>query len=353
MSTLLGPFRAIDHHFSITVDGDPGVDVGEVFAGLADADATPESRYRVVMPPEPTVSDDGDRVVIGDLFDGDDLIASGNTRVLLQMLIARLAVRTSERPGPAFHASTVGDERGAVLLVGPSRRGKSTFSARLLMDGLALVAEDISAIDPPTGLVRPYHRPLGLSEASFKALGVDIPPAAGAPCGCGGKVLIADSHLGFSYREAVPVKVVAFVDHERDDLVAVTPGRMLSDMLTEGVMVMTEAPDAVEALIDLVARSRCVHLGTGDLEQAADWIDQLLDRAEPPTVPWFVQTRGDVTDLFVGSEAVVVGDGTAHHLNQSAAAIHLLATEGEGADDIARELGLSVEEVETTLVALG
>lgn len=57
-------------------------------------------------------------------------------------------------------------------------------------------AEDISVLDPDTLEVRTYHRPVGLSEKSFEVLGVPIPPAAGEPCGCGGKVLATAAHLG-------------------------------------------------------------------------------------------------------------------------------------------------------------
>lgn len=45
-----------------------------------------------------------------------------------------------------FHSSSVGDEKGAVLIVGDCGAGKSTYSALLRKEGYGLLADDVSAV---------------------------------------------------------------------------------------------------------------------------------------------------------------------------------------------------------------
>ncbi|HUW04066.1 MAG TPA: hypothetical protein VMW08_17060, partial [Acidimicrobiales bacterium] len=64
---------------------------------------------------------------------------------------------------------------------------------------------------------------------------------------------------------------------------------------------------------------------------------------------WLVERRGDTADVFIGTEAVLIGDGMVQHLNPTAAAIHLLFTEGRPLERIARDLDLGLEEIEEVL----
>lgn len=313
-----------------------------MFEGLCSPNETPEARYTLVA------GDDD----LGDLLADGALIGNGRLRVLLQVLIAQLGQRAVTGDTVAFHGTTVGDNRGAVLLVGPSGHGKSTLAARMLLDGLTLVAEDISALDAARGTMRTYHRPLGLSEASFRLLDRDIPPDAGAPCGCGGKVLVSDRHLGFAYSDPLPVRAVALVDQSGEGLVEHTPARLLSRLLELGVVVGADEPSGLEAAVALLAGARCVEIGSAQLAVAADWIGQLLDRPRSDEIDWLVESRPPLTDCFIGTEAVVVGEGHVRHLNRSAAAIHLLHTDGLGVDEIAAQLSLDVDEVAAALLGL-
>ena len=343
MTADVGTFRALDHRFAIEVDGDVGVDLGALFDGIGSPGESPDVRYTFVAGDDDTA----------DLLEDGELIGNGRIRVLLQILIGRLGQRALDPDTVAFHGATVGDERGAVMLVGPSGHGKSTLAARLLIDGLDLVAEDISALEPGSGAIRPYHRPLGLSEASFGLLGREIPAAAGAPCGCGGKVLVSGGHLGFSYSGALPIRAVALVARNDDHLEQLVPARMLARLLELGVVVTTDDPSGLDAVAALLAGARCVEIGSADLAQAADWIGQLLDRRQTDTENWLVESRGASSDVFIGTEAVVVADGNVQHLNQAAAAIHLLHTDGLGVGEIAAELALDHDDVEDVLAEIG
>ncbi|WP_436796298.1 hypothetical protein [Actinospongicola halichondriae] len=330
MTTSLGTFRALDHPFSIELDGTSPVDLSDVFGALA-AEVEPTTTYRFVFP-DPA-SDDGE------LFRNDDLIASGRARVLLQILITRLgqAIAQSD-PGGSVHATTLRVGGGTALVVGASGRGKSTLSARLLLDGASLVAEDISVIDHDTLSVRTYHRPLGLTEASFVALGIAIPPAAGEPCGCGGKVLTTAGHLGTTLAPPSQPNVVALVDRSADVLRPLSPATALTRILEAGVAPTPDPGRDLDTLIRVLAGARCVEIGSADLGQAAHWITQMAADPRHDPVPTLVEQHGQRFDVYAGNEAVIVEADRSHLLNSSAAAVWLLNTEGLDPDAIAEEL---------------
>ncbi len=344
MTTTLGTFRALDHQFSIEIDGTPPVDISDVFGALG-APCTPEAAYRFVFPD--SAKDDGEL-----FFDGD-LIAGGRARVLLQILITRLGQAIAETDGGgSVHATTLRVGDGTVLLAGPSTHGKSTLSARLLLDGAALVAEDISVIDPASLEVRAYHRPLGLAETSFELLGIPIPAAAGEPCGCGGKVLATAAHLGATLAPPARPTVIALVDRNQDTLVPLSPAAALAKILEAGVAPTPDPATDLDTLIRTLARARCVAIGTADLATAADWVTQLAGNPPVDPVPTLVEQDGDRFDVYAGTEAVVVVDGKSHLLNQTAAAVWLLRNEGLDAAAIGDELQADRHLVDAALAEL-
>jgi hypothetical protein len=70
------------------------------------------------------------------------------------------------------HAGVVAASRGALAFPGPSRSGKSTLVASCLRRGLAYVSDEALCVNPQTGLVRPYPRPLSLDPWSARAVGL-------------------------------------------------------------------------------------------------------------------------------------------------------------------------------------
>ncbi len=344
MTADVGTFRALDHRFAIEVDGDVGVDLGALFDGIGSPGESPDVRYTFVVGDDDTA----------DLLEDGELIGNGRIRVLLQILIGRLGQRALDPDTVAFHGATVGDERGAVMLVGPSGHGKSTLAARLLIDGLDLVAEDISALEPGSGAIRPYHRPLGLSEASFGLLGREIPAAAGAPCGCGGKVLVSGGHLGFSYSGALPIRAVALVARNG------RPPRAAHAGPDAGPVARTRRRGHHRRPLGsrrrrCAARRRPMCRNRIGRPRPGRRLDRSTARPAAdrrPRTGW--SSRGATSsDVFIGTEAVVVADGNVQHLNQAAAAIHLLHTDGLGVGEIAAELALDHDDVEDVLAEIG
>ena len=335
----LGPYRAVDHPFRLTVDGVAPVDVRSIFAGLEDPHAQPRLRFRLTFD-----QPDGR----GTLHDGDELVTSGPARVLLQGVISCLGeTLTVGNSAVAVHATTVGDERGGTLLVGRSWAGKSTLATALMVDGLRLVAEDITIFDDDLR-ARPYHRPLGLTEASFDLLGLEVPDGADDHCG-GAKMLVSAEQLGLGVQGATPIRIVALCDRTSDALQRISPALALARVLEMGVAPLPDPGHHLDVLARVLTQAVCVEVGTRSLKSATEWLHTIESpTAAPPAT--LVEVHGNRADVYCGDEAVIVqlDDLRAHHLNRPAAAVWLLHTEGLGPAAIAGELGADPGSVDET-----
>jgi hypothetical protein len=336
-----GTHRAIDHAFSLVVEGDLGLDVGSLFAGLAAPHEEPATTYTLRA-----ATADAD----ASLFDGQEVVAHGSVRFLLQHLISRISSAAIEGGRPALHASAVSDGTRCVLLTGPSGVGKSTLAARLIASGLELVAEDVTALDR-RGEVLDYHRPLGLSGDALERLELDAPLAPHGPADYEVKMLVSEQALGARFGDPVPVAAVCLVDRNATEELELTPAACLAELLTTGATVLAEGPTGFEPITRLLSQVRCLRIGSADLDAAAERMRRLLELPSPQPLDWLVDHRGDVTEIMLGTEAVLVRDDTALHLNAGALAIWLLVVEGMSTDEIAAELELTQEEVDETIDA--
>lgn len=99
------------------------------------------------------------------LHDGDRLVRSGIAPVVAAATVVwHLNAIAAEGTGHVLlHAGCVADEAGgAVLLPGRSGAGKSTLTAACVAAGLAYLSDELAALDPATGTMVPYPKPIGL-----------------------------------------------------------------------------------------------------------------------------------------------------------------------------------------------
>ena len=69
-----------------------------------------------------------------------------------------------------IHAAVIERDGNALILPGPSGSGKSTLCAGLVTRGWRLLSDELTLIEPATGLVRPLPRPVSLKNASIGVL---------------------------------------------------------------------------------------------------------------------------------------------------------------------------------------
>lgn len=91
-------------------------------------------------------------------------------RVLQDLNLAAIA---QTRESILLHAGAVELEGRVIVIAGVSGQGKSTLTAALVRSGFSYVTDELVIIDPSTGSVRPYLKPLDLGTESLKMLELD------------------------------------------------------------------------------------------------------------------------------------------------------------------------------------
>jgi HprK-related kinase A len=82
-----------------------------------------------------------------------------------------LQIALGERHFLLLHAATVEKSGKALILTGESGSGKSTMSAVLMSQGWRLLGDEFALVDPDSGLIHPFPRPISLKNAGVEALG--------------------------------------------------------------------------------------------------------------------------------------------------------------------------------------
>jgi energy-coupling factor transporter ATP-binding protein EcfA2 len=111
-----------------------------------------------------------------------------------------------------FHAEAAERNGRAVVLVGPSGRGKSTLTAALVKAGLGYLTDEVVAVDPTTRRIRPFAKPLNLSDRSLGLIGSDHLTSTSA--GSSAKRPVAPQSLG-PISAGAEVALIVLID---DDL---------------------------------------------------------------------------------------------------------------------------------------
>jgi HprK-related kinase A len=95
--------------------------------------------------------------------------------LLASEMAMNLQLAMGERRFLLLHAATV--ERGgqAIILTGESGSGKSTMAALLMTRGWRLMGDEFALLDPVTGMLHPFPRPISLKNESVETLSKVVP----------------------------------------------------------------------------------------------------------------------------------------------------------------------------------
>jgi hypothetical protein len=74
-----------------------------------------------------------------------------------------------------IHAGVVAVGNDAIVLPGPSGRGKSTLVAGLSLSGLAYASDELAVVDPVTAAVRPFAKAICLKEGGWRVIESQFP----------------------------------------------------------------------------------------------------------------------------------------------------------------------------------
>jgi HprK-related kinase A len=212
----------------------------------------------------------------------------------------------------AIHSAVV--ERGglAVILPGRPGSGKSTLCAALIHRGWRLLSDEFALVDPQSGALLPFPRPVSLKNRSIEVIREFAPEASIGPA-------VPDTHKGrIAYMRpptdsvarategAAPAWVIfpAYRDGAAARLDPLPRTRALLRLAENSFNYSLRGVQGFERLSSVVESSRCSVLEYGDLEQAIKLFDSLEapeDRPGEATRRRSLETRvADRLDAAVG-----------------------------------------------------
>lgn len=102
--------------------------------------------------------------------DGVRALALGSVASLARSLVWYLNSLALEAPTSdvLVHASVASVDGRAVIFPGRSGAGKTTLVAALALAGWEYLSDEVAVVEPESGLVHPYPRPLALEEDSWR-----------------------------------------------------------------------------------------------------------------------------------------------------------------------------------------
>jgi len=186
-----------------------------------------------------------------------------------------------------LHAAGVA--RGAIGLVlpGAPEAGKTTLAAGLVRAGWDYLSDEVVAIDPASGAVRPYPKALSIDVGSQTVL-ADLAPAL--PRALRGRLpaqwqLPPDAiRPGAVARDRVVPRLLVFPRYVAGAATALTP-LSRADALVAATASTFRYGDAgprdLEVLAEVVRRSACYRLEVGDLTAACEALSALVDEDAP------------------------------------------------------------------------
>jgi hypothetical protein len=149
----------------------------------------------------------------------------------------------------AVHAAVVVHEHRALVVPGPSYVGKSRLCVAAAEAGLAVLTDEYALVDPSTGLVTGWPRPVRLRRDDGTLERFDLLSDVGP----------------------VPVAVVAFVQYRAsatDDWAPVSGAEAVIGLLDNTVCAQTRPDDALDAALALARNAVAVAGDRGDAVRA-------------------------------------------------------------------------------------
>lgn len=280
--TVLGPYDFGDMTVRLATD------VPEISAHLSSVlramRADPEAQHRgphcdVVILDEP--SDAGRRCRI--LIDGLTHRREFPTSVAIEYVMTELNLRAIASTGNAIllHAGAVERDGLVVVVAGVSGRGKSTLTAALVRAGFRYVTDEMVAIEPSSGWVRPYPKPLDLGTGSLELLGLrgQVDPAFVVDKVRVDPLMVGGLSGGGRVALVVVLDVEETIDGEDGAQVftELSPLEALSAVLPNVFAETYAMPEALQCLADLCVDHPVLRLPRLPIGESVGIIEQFLE----------------------------------------------------------------------------
>lgn len=273
-----GSFRALGHEFMVvTSDAALSSYLEALFAPLA-SDRPAAHTYTLTERPGAGGSD----WVLD--FDGAEIGRGDPSRALALLLwdVNRSAVQRT-RGLVLLHAAAAERDGAAVLLPGAMEVGKTTLVAGLVRAGLGYLTDELTAIDPATGRIRPYPKALSVDPGSYGPLAdlePTVPAAARRFLPDQWQVLPTAIRAGAVASTATP-RLVVLPRYVAGQATELRPLSRADALIAVAGCAFTfdDDPAGTLAALGAVLRScDCYELRSGSLDEAVRTVVDLLDR---------------------------------------------------------------------------
>lgn len=186
-----------------------------------------------------------------------------------------------------IHSAVLERDGRAVILPAPPGSGKSTLCAALMLDGWRLLSDEMALLDPASGLLTAFPRPVSLKNASIDLIQQRAPEAVFGPVahdtmkGTVCHMRVSDDSIQRADEHAIPAWVVfpLYVPgsplqlRERGK-----PGSLLA-LHRNSFNHQVHGREGFECLADLVERCEVFDLSYSALDEALACFDKLGGRA--------------------------------------------------------------------------
>ena len=179
-----------------------------------------------------------------------------------------------------LHASAVGVDGRAVLLVGAPNSGKSTLALALAARNHELLSDEFGCYQPASGDVQPFRRPVGVRPGP-RAAAVDaaLPNAYAVQDGDSMRVDVG-SLLPLTPERSLPVGAVIFLDGfaAEPSFRDIVPGYKEVGMLVSADASLSDAPAAKRTfdMLRLLGQARVGYLKAGNPDRTAIYLEEVI-----------------------------------------------------------------------------
>ncbi len=206
-------------------------------------------------------------------LDGEVLVRTAAPTIALTHLLFEANQQAIEQSRGLIrlHAAAVGLDGAAVVLPGPMGAGKSTLAAGLVRRGLGYLTDEVVAVDPATGTVRPYAKPVSLGVPPAALGPVDWNPPPGAARFLGSTGVVPARILGTPAPTPLPVGLIVmprYVDGMPTTIERQSAPAALGHLAAHTFHL--DEPGTLATLAAVVGDVPCYSLTSGDLAGAVD-----------------------------------------------------------------------------------
>jgi HprK-related kinase A len=182
------------------------------------------------------------------------------------------------------HAAVIACGGDAAILPGAPGSGKSTICAAMLVRGWRLLSDELTLVQPATGLVTPLPRPVSLKNRSIQALQAFATDVALGPV-TQGTVKGEVSHLKPSqesvYRSDEPARpawivLPRYAEGAAIDVERIDKAQAFMELAENAFNYSVYGRRGFELLANLVDRAECYRLTYSDLDSATAELARIL-----------------------------------------------------------------------------